>query len=236
MYKDINGRISSLQSLGAVDGPGIRFVVFMQGCPLRCIYCHNPETWDISGGIEMSVSELTEKILRYKPYFKNGGGVTVSGGEPLMQAEFVTELFKALRAEGIHTALDTSGVISGDRAAGVLQYTDLVLADLKFLTEEEYKNYAGGRLKAAEDFLELTEKMGIPLWVRHVVVPGITDTAEYLKKIKKKAEGYSNLEKIEWLPFHNMCKEKYDEQGINFGMGNTPGVSDDRLELLLKNI
>lgn len=137
----MKGRVQSLQSLGAVDGPGIRFVIFLQGCPLRCVYCHNPETWPLLGGTEMDTGELVKKILRFRPYFGKDGGVTVSGGEPLMQPEFVAELFQRLHDVNIHTALDTSGIVGGREAEMVLRHTDLALVDLKFTNAEDYRKY-----------------------------------------------------------------------------------------------
>lgn len=170
----MRGRIHALQSMGAVDGPGVRYVVFLQGCPLRCVYCHNPDTWPADGGTEMDSDALAEKILRCRPYLKNGG-VTISGGEPLLQWKFCEALFQRLQAEGIHTALDTAGVGSSAGAARVLRYTDLVLCDIKFPTEAGYRAHCGGELAAVRVFLDQTAAMGVPLWVRHVVVPGLTD-------------------------------------------------------------
>jgi pyruvate formate-lyase 1-activating enzyme len=233
---EIIGKIHSLQSLGAVDGPGLRFLVFMQGCPLRCVYCHNPDTWAFEGGMEMNADTLLKKILRYKPYFKNGGGVTVSGGEPLMQPDFIAELFRLLKENGIHTALDTSCSVTGEKAEMVLQYTDMVLADLKFATEHEYQKYCRGSLQRVEDFLRKTEEMKIPLWVRHVIVPGINDCVEDMWKIREKAEKYSNLEKIEWLPYHNLCIEKYESMKIPFPLRDTPNLSKERLQELIDGI
>ena len=230
------GKIHSLQSLGAVDGPGVRFVVFMQGCPLRCVYCHNPDTWSMDCGEEMEASVLVWKILRYRPYFKNSGGVTVSGGEPLLQPLFVENLFRRLKAEGVHTALDTACMAEAENAEGVLRYTDLVLADLKFTTEEAYQSGCKGSLRTVEKFLRKTEEMQIPLWIRHVVVPGINDTAADMRRIREMAQSYTNLEKIEWLPFHNMCVEKYEKMGIPFPLKGTPNLSAERLELLLESM
>lgn len=227
------GRIQSLQSLGAVDGPGVRFVVFLQGCPLRCIYCHNPDTWAYTGGTEVETGELVKQILRYRPYFKDGGGVTVSGGEPLLQAAFVRELFQQLQAEGIHTALDTAGIAAIDKARQVLAFTDLVLADLKFATRQEYNDYCGGDFTAVQAFLKLTEEMQIPLWIRHVIVPGINDNREDAEKIKQIAGGYSNLERIEWLPFHNMCLEKYQRLGLEFPLKDTPALPEETLRQIV---
>lgn len=215
----MKGRINSFQSMGAVDGPGIRFVVFMQGCPLRCIYCHNPETWSLEGE-EYSVDDVIRKILRCRPYFGEDGGVTVSGGEPLLQWEFVTELFRRLKAEGIHTALDTSGTGSLDGAAELLNYTDLVLCDLKFSSEEEYREYCGGSLEQVLSFLKLTEQMRIPLWIRHVVVPGLTDDETSICRVMEMAKAHSNLHKFERLSFKKLCISKYEALGIPFPLAD----------------
>ena len=150
----ITGRIHSFQSLGTVDGPGVRSVIFMQGCPLRCVCCHNPETWDFAGGEQTDVDILVNKILRYKAYYGNSGGVTVSGGEPLMQAEFLTTLFKKLKNYGIHTAIDTSGCVLNEDVINLLEYTDIVLLDFKYTNEGDYLKYTKMEMKKAQDFLE----------------------------------------------------------------------------------
>ncbi len=228
----MRGRISSFQSMGAVDGPGIRFVAFLQGCPLRCAYCHNPETWSIDGGDEYSVDEVVDKALRCRPYFGESGGVTVSGGEPLLQSDFVSELFRRLKREGIHTALDTSGIGSLDGAAEVLDLTDLVLCDLKFPTEEGYRQHCKGSLRQVFSFLERTEKQKIPLWIRHVVVPGLTDGEESIKEITRIARQYSNLQKIELLPFRKLCTVKYDAMGLTFSLSGHSECPDETIRRL----
>ncbi len=229
----LTGRIYQIQSLGAVDGPGLRYVVFMQGCPLRCMYCHNPETWPFSdGSMQLTPQELVEKTLRCKPYFEKGGGVTVTGGEPLMQSAFVAEYFRLLQAVGVHTALDTSGCASLEAAEPVLQHTNLVLADLKFLTAQEYFQYAKADMAKIEAFLDLTQKMAIPLWIRHVVVPGYTDSEEHIRKLGHKARQYRNLEKIELLPFRNLCLEKYQNLGIPFPLEGVPQMDVQRCKQL----
>lgn len=230
----MEGRISSVQSLGAVDGPGLRYVVFLQGCPLRCAYCHNPETWAADGGEVQSVESLTAAILRYKPYFGDTGGVTVSGGEPLLQPEFTAALFESLHENGIHTALDTSGAGDLHRARAVLLHTDLVLCDLKFADEAAYQAHCGGSLSHTLAFLRLTEEMGVPLWIRHVVAPGLTDTPSSIREIKRLANGFSNLQKLEWLPFKNVCGSKYELLGLPFPMGEKPAYSDAQVALLLR--
>lgn len=230
------GSIHSVQSLGAVDGPGLRYVVFLQGCPLRCVYCHNPDTWAYEGGQETSVEELVRKILRYQSYFGSTGGVTISGGEPLSQAEFVAALFEELHRHGIHTALDTSGVGDLQSAKRVLKHTDLVLADLKFLTKAEYLKYCRADFQTVERFLALTTHMNVPLWIRHVVVPGLTDDLEHLRSIKAKAETFPNLKRIEWLPFHKLCVEKYERMGLIFPLANTPAMEQSSLDELLAQL
>ncbi len=232
----MNGRISSVQSLGAVDGPGLRYVVFMQGCPLRCKYCHNPETWPMDGGSEMSAEELCSTISRYTTYFGETGGVTVSGGEPLMQAEFIEELFIMLHKRGIHTALDTSGAAELSRAERVLKHTDLVLCDLKFPTEDAYRENCGGSLRHTLSFMELAEKMQVPMWIRHVVAPGLTDSADSIRAVKELCSGFSNIEKIEWLPFKNICSSKYDNLKIDFPMAGQPALSQKFVEELVSSV
>jgi pyruvate formate lyase activating enzyme len=227
----LTGRVSQFQSLGAVDGPGLRYVVFMQGCPLRCVYCHNPETWDIAGGEPYTVDEVLEKIFRCRAYLSSGG-VTVSGGEPLLQAPFVAELFARLRQEGLHTALDTSGIGPSAGAEALLSVTDLVLCDLKFTAAADYRTYTGGDLDQVLEFLDLTEKMGIPLWVRHVAVPGLTADPAYIRQVRRLAGSFSNLEKLELLPFRKLCTAKYDALGIPFPLAGTPECSPELLEQL----
>lgn len=233
----MKGRVHSIQSLGAVDGPGVRYVVFLQGCPLRCAYCHNPDTWDFSGGQEREAAELVQEICQYKMYFGDKGGVTVSGGEPLLQPAFVGELFRLLHGEGIHTALDTSGVWADwDGACLVLDHTDLVLGDLKFTTPEEYRLHCKADMEKPLAFYRLAEERGIPLWVRHVVVPGLNDSLEDMGKIKVLAESFSNLEKIEWLPFHNLCVEKYQSLGIPFPLAGTDNMDEEALQRLVEQL
>lgn len=229
----MEGRVHSLQSLGTVDGPGLRYVVFLQGCPLRCVYCHNPDTWDPAGGAVMDTEELVEKILRCRPYFGAEGGVTVSGGEPLLQAGFVTQLFARLKQEGVHTALDTSGAGDLGKAPALLEVTDLVLLDLKFPTEEGYRQHCRGSLGQTEAFAALVAEKQVPLWVRHVVAPGLNDTLEDMAAVKFWAQRQPTLEKIEWLPFHNLCLEKYQQLGVPFPLADTPPMDREKLDRLI---
>ena len=183
----VKGRIHSFLSMGAVDGPGLRYVVFLQGCPLRCACCHNPDTWNAAGGTEYTVEDVLRRVRRCKPYIYESGGVTVTGGEPLAQPVFTAALLKALRAEGYHTALDTSGAGALAAAREVLAHTDLVLADLKFSSEEGYRAHTGGSLAHTLDFLALTQELGVPLWVRHVVIPGLTDGEAHIRALARMA-------------------------------------------------
>ena len=227
----MTGRIHSVQSLGAVDGPGLRAVVFMQGCPLRCVYCHNPDTWDPAGGIETKPEALAEKILRLKNYYLRGG-VTVSGGEPLLQGAFVGKLFEILRSEGLHTALDTSGIGTDENIEAVLPHTSLVLCDLKFPSEEMYIQNTRASLSPVLDFLKKTESRSIPLWIRQVIVPGLTDSFQSVLETARIARSFSNLEKIELLPFRKICEIKYAAMGIPFPLADTPACSEETVRKL----
>ncbi len=218
----MQGRVNAFQTLGTLEGPGIRFVVFFQGCPLRCAYCHNPETWDTSGGTLYTPEQVLEKALRYKSYFGENGGITLSGGEPLLQSAFAAELLRKAKAAGLHTAICTAGTSDLDGARAVLACTDLVIADLKFTTEEAYHRYCGGNLKRVLNFLHLTQQMEIPLWIRQVIVPTINDTPASVAALQKMAARFSNLEKLELLPFRKLCLEKYDTLNIPFPLRSTP--------------
>ncbi len=229
----MTGRIHSIQTLGAVDGPGIRAVVFMQGCPLRCAYCHNPDTWAFSGGEEVSTGTVAGKILRLKNFYVKGG-VTVSGGEPLMQGAFVNDLFSIMHENGLHTALDTSGIGTDENIDLALENTDLVLCDIKFPTEELYKTYTGGSLQKVLSFLQKVTDKNIPLWVRHVVVPGLTDTEESIKEIGRISKSFKTLQKTELLPFKKICLSKYEKMGIPFPLSDVPECKKDAIERLEK--
>ncbi|UWP59898.1 pyruvate formate-lyase-activating protein [Ruminococcus gauvreauii] len=225
------GYIHSFQSMGAVDGPGLRYVIFLQGCPLRCAYCHNPDTWEFGRGTPYSPGEVLMKIQRYRPYLKNGG-VTVTGGEPLSQPEFTAELFRLLKEEGFHTALDTSGIGSLEMAGEVLSHTDLVLADVKFLSSADYQTYCRGNFENVIQFLNLTRRMQIPMWVRRVVVPGLNDEPKDIEDLISFLTDYDNVEKVELLPFRKLCLEKYERLDIPFPLVNTPEMAADSLSEL----
>ena len=226
------GRIHSVQSLGTVDGPGVRCVIFMQGCPLRCICCHNPDTWDFAGGEETDTDELCRRILRFRSYFGKNGGVTVSGGEPLMQAEFVTELFCKLKKNGIHTALDTSGCVLNENVRKLLDVTDLVLLDHKYPTEAEYFANTRAHLAAVEAFLFELDRRSIPTWLRRVIIPGKTDSETSVRSLNETAQNFRCVEKIELLPFRNLCQEKYDALGIPFPLAGVNSPENQTMETL----
>lgn len=228
----MTGKIHSIQSLGTVDGPGIRGVVFMQGCPLRCGYCHNPDTWDRNGGEETVPEAVFEKIQRLKPYFKNNGGLTVSGGEPLLQAPFVRELFRLCHAAGIHTCLDTSGCIWNDEAAALLEVTDLVLLDIKMTDDADYRTHIGCSLEKPLAFLERLEERDIPVWIRQVIVPGVNDTEENITRLNALLAGRKNIERVQLLPFKKICITKYESMGIPFPFDRYPHCPAQTIEWL----
>ena len=225
------GKINSIETMGLVDGPGIRFVVFMQGCPLRCVFCHNPETWDINGkATEYTPKELVDKILRYKPYFKDNGGVTFSGGEPLMQKEFLIECLKLLKKEDIHTCIDTAGTILN--CEEILKYTDLVLLDIKGTNNENYKKMTDFNIKNVESFIKTCNKMNKKTWIRAVIVPGINDTNEYINELIRYIKPIKNVEKIELLPYHTLGVHKYDELGIEYNLKGVPNMDKQKCKSL----
>ena len=229
---DIKGFVHSIESLGAVDGPGVRCVVFLQGCPYTCPYCHNPDTRPTSGGTPYTVEALVQRVLRYRPYFGKAGGVTVSGGEPLLQSEFVAAFFRALKKEGLHTALDTAAIAPSDKVKEVLSYTDLVLCDVKYTSEEGYRAHFGHSLKRVTDFLSLCEEMKKEVLLRHVVVPSFTDTEEGIRALSAIARRFSAVKRVELLPFHKMCEEKYERLHLPFPMKDTPPCDDATIERL----
>ena len=228
----MTGRIHSFQSLGTVDGPGVRCVIFLQGCPLRCICCHNPDTWDPTGGTETDTDALMRRILRFRSYFGDKGGVTVSGGEPLWQAAFVTELFCKLKSAGIHTALDTSGCLWNPAVEELLGYTDLVLLDHKYACAEDYARYTGGRLDCTERFLRELDARSIPTWLRRVIIPGKSDDEESVRALNEVARQHRCVEKIELLAFCKLCIEKYAALGTPFPLADTPTPAPETMDAL----
>ena len=228
------GKIHSFQSLGTVDGPGVRSVIFMQGCPLRCVCCHNPDTWDFSGGKEMTVGELVDKVLRYKSYYGDLGGVTVSGGEPLLQADFVRELFQRLKQERIGTCLDTSGIILDENVKKLLDHTDIVLLDYKYTNEEDYIKYTKSQMAKPHAFLEYLNEKRINTWLRHVVIPTLNDFDESFEKLAEIKNEFSCVSKVELLPFRKLCLEKYQALNIDFPLADVPEPSQDHIDSICK--
>lgn len=226
------GRIHSVESFGTVDGPGIRFVTFMQGCPLRCRYCHNPDTWDAGAACqyEWTPEELLAETVRYRSFIANGG-VTVTGGEPLMQAGFVREYFRLCASEGLHTALDTSGIYCTPSALSVLDYARLVLLDIKTINAALHVRLTGVEGKNPRRFLDELETRGIPTWVRHVVVPGWTDDEADLEALGRFLEPYRTVEKIEVLPYHTMGVFKYQQLGHPYPLEGVEPLPAERLQV-----
>ena len=218
----IKGYIHSIQSLGTVDGPGVRFVAFLQGCNLRCSCCHNPDTWACSGGTEYTPAELVEKAIRCKAYFGQEGGITLSGGEPLLQSEFAYEVFKLCHQEGINTCLDTSGSILSDEIKKLLNETDRVLLDIKYTNDEDYKKYAGCTTYEPLNFLKYLNEQGIPTTIRQVIIPTLNDNEENILKLKEITAAHLNIDKVELLPFRKICQVKYDNMGIEFPFAHIP--------------
>ncbi|MZP29972.1 pyruvate formate lyase-activating protein [Heliobacterium undosum] len=211
----VYGRIHSVETCGAVDGPGLRYVLFLSGCPLRCLYCHNCDTWDPASGRLQSVDEVMADIRRYRPYFRaSGGGLTVSGGEPAMQADFVAALFQACREEGIRTCLDTSGYCEREAAERFLPYTDLVLLDIKQIDPFHHRRLTGVGNAKILAFAQLLAEREIPVWIRHVLVPGYTDSEEDLDGLCRFAASMGNVQRLTFLPFHRLGSEKRREMGI----------------------
>jgi len=229
---EIEGRIHSFESFGTVDGPGIRFVVFMQGCPLKCKYCHNRDTWDISKGKTYSVDTVFQRTMRLKPYFKSSkGGVTISGGEPLLQADFIIELFKKLKEKGIHTAIDTSGSLPiSEKIKELLKYTDLVLLDIKHIDNEKCIDLTGVPNTNTLNFAKYLSDNNIPMWIRQVLVPGITNDENDLKKLKEFISSLKTVEKVEILPYHNLGKFKWEELGIEYELKNILPPTKEQIE------
>ena len=212
----MTGRVHSIQSMGTLDGPGVRFVVFLQGCPLRCHCCHNPDTWALDGGKVYSAEELVTRALRFREYFGEEGGVTVSGGEPLLQADFVAEFFRLCHEAGLNTCLDTSGCILTPSVKALLSHTDRVLLDIKYATDEEYRTYVGCGIETPLAFLDYLEGEGIVTTLRQVTIPSVNDRAEQILALKEIAESHKNVDKVELLPFRKICQVKYDSMGMNF--------------------
>ena len=230
----VKGKVHSIQSLAALDGPGVRFAIFLQGCNLHCGFCHNPDTHTREGGTEYTAEELIKKAVRYKEYFGKEGGITVSGGEPLLQAEFVTELFTLAKAEGINTCLDTSGSIINESVKELLSVSDRVMLDLKYQSDELYREHVGCSIEKPLKFLSLLCEMRIPTTLRRVIIPTQNDTAESVKALKEIAAAHPVVDKVELLPFRKMCSVKYEKMGIAFPFAHLPEPSAQKMAELEK--
>ena len=210
-------KIHSFESFGTVDGPGIRYVIFLQGCHLKCKYCHNRDTWDINGGYYSSLDEILDKIENYKNYIMPNGGVTVTGGEPLLQVHFLIELFKKLKEKNIHTCIDTSGMVDiTEDIKTLLNYTDLVLLDIKHIDPIKCKNLVGVSNERELKFAEYLSQNNIDMWIRQVLIPGYTDDENDLKKLKSFIDKLNSVKKVELLPYHNMGEYKWKKLGLNY--------------------
>lgn len=220
----MRGKVHSLETLGALDGPGLRCVAFLQGCPLRCQYCHNPDAWSFKGGMGQTAEAVVTQVARLRPYFGKRGGITLSGGEPLAQPEFATEILRQCRALNIHTALDTSGAYGGERALEVLRYTDLVILDVKHTDPKRYRALTGGQLERTWEFLQYVAGEGIALWVRQVIVPGWNDTEANVLKLAEKLCGLPTLQRVELLPYHRLGMAKWEKLGLQSPLADVPAA------------
>lgn len=225
------GRIHSIESMGLVDGPGIRTVIFFQGCALRCQFCHNPDTWDFSGGETYTPELLIKKIVRFKPYYKKNGGVTFSGGEPLMQPEFLAEILKLCKQEGIHTCIDTAGYGLGNYDK-ILNNTDLVLLDLKHINETYYEKITGKPMDHFSQFLDALKEHQTQIWIRHVVVPGLTDDEQHIKALKNYIQTIPNVQKVELLPYHLLGINKYEVMNLPYSLKGIPAMDKEKTKKL----
>lgn len=224
-------KVHSIESFGTVDGPGIRFVLFLQGCHLECKYCHNRDTWDINQGSYKSLDDIFEKIMRYKNYISPRGGVTITGGEPLLQVKFLIELFTKLKQENIHTCIDTSGMVAlTEDVKKVLSLTDLVLLDIKHIDDEKCKNLVGRSNKLELDFAKYLSDNNIPMWIRQVLVPGITDDKEDLLNLKDFISSLKNVQKVELLPYHDMGSYKWKKLGLKYDLESIKPATDNDIQ------
>lgn len=242
----MNGYIHSFETFGTVDGPGVRFVVFFQGCPMRCLYCHNPDTWNINDGQQYSAEEIIDKIKRNLPFYTSGG-ITASGGEPMMQIDFLIELFELAKENNIHTCLDTSGAVYDSSNMELMEkieklstLCDLVMLDIKHIDDDEHKKLTHHTNKNILEFAKFLDNRNVKLRIRHVIVPEITNKEEQLARLGKFLKDFKNIEKIEVLPYHTLGKAKYENMGMEYPLGDTPQLSDKdakhALEIIRENM
>lgn len=233
----IIGRIHSFESFSTVDGPGIRFVIFLHGCQFRCLYCHNPDTWAIDNYKEMTVQEVFNKVIKYKSYFNKNGGVTVTGGEPTLQIDFLIELFKLLKQEGIHTCLDTNGCVDSKnnlKLDELIQYTDLILLDIKHGNKDEHKKLTKHSNTNTVNFAKYLNSIGKPIWIRYVLVPGYTNSVKNLVELNNVIKDLGNIKKLEILPFHKMGEEKWEALKLNYKLTDVRFATEEDVEKAYK--
>ncbi len=236
MAEALKGYVHSLESFGSVDGPGVRYIIFLTGCAMRCQFCHNPDTWDMKTGTLYTTDELLEKAMKYRSYWKNDGGITVSGGEPLLQIDFLTELFRKAKANGIHTTLDTSGNPFTreepffSKFNELMKYTDLVMLDIKHIDDEQHKILTGCTNKNILDLARYLSDIKKPVWIRHVLVPERSDYDEYLIKLDEFIQSLDNVQKVEVLPYHTLGAYKWDELGYEYKLKGIDPPSVERVE------
>ena len=229
------GRIHSTESFGAADGPGVRYIIFMQGCDMRCRYCHNPDTWDKSRGTEITAEQALKQALRYRSYWKKGGGITVSGGEPLLQIDFLTELFRLAKAENVSTCIDTAGQPFTreepffSKFNELMKYTDLLLLDIKEISSERHRNVTGHDNANILDMARYLSDIGKPVWIRHVLVPTLSDFDEDIDGLRKFLDTLKNVERVEILPYHTLGRFKWDELGIKYPLEGVEPPSEERI-------
>jgi len=229
----MTGRVHSIESCGTVDGPGVRYVVFLQGCPLRCQYCHNPDTWNVTEGRSVSVEEILDGYEKVKSFMKNGG-ITVTGGEPLLQIDFVTELMRQAKERGIHTCIDTSGITFQKHNESVvrkferlLSYTELFLLDIKHIEDLSHRELTGQSNRNVLDFAQFLSERGKDVWIRHVVVPGITAKKEALEQLGYFLGGLKNVKALDVLPYHTMGNVKYESMGMEYPLKDVPSLEKE---------
>jgi len=231
----ITGKVHSFETLGALDGPGLRFVVFFAGCPLRCLYCHNPDTWELNSGKETTPDEIVEKVKRYQPYFVNGGGITLSGGEPMMQPEFALEVMRKCRNAGISTCVDTSGSVMDDNVRAALNFADLVMLDVKHTDTGKYRDLTGGNIENNRAFFEYCKLKNIPLWIRQVILPGWNSAIEDMEALLNYIKG-ANVKKIELLPYHTLGVHKWKSAGLKYPLEGLNPPSEELMNRLRERV
>lgn len=226
------GRLHSIETFGAVDGPGIRTVFFMQGCPARCAYCHNPDTWDEKAGLEITIDEIVRRAKRGIPYYGDKGGVTFSGGEPLLQGKFLIDAIKALKTANIGSAIDTSGTYWDDDSEEAIRQADLVILDIKHIDEEKFRELTGRSQGPLMKFIDTINKLHKPVWIRQVIVPGFNDSKEYIEALNDFLSRFDAISNMELLGYHNMAEAKYEKLGIKYRLKGTPPMNSEKLENL----